>query len=194
MTLYTKIRGTSETLFQIGLSGPQIKNNSSAVEARNSTDAAFVIGRGLDPVGDDDWTTKRFVEGALSTSRIAFAPGTRNVSIYTVPAPLGLGRFILTRCIVRISTALVGTGNVTFSIGSTSGGTQIILPIVINSATALTVVAGEAVASLGAGMLLANAYEAVYSSGQIIYANLTIAGIVTDGFVDVYIYGLKLSS
>jgi hypothetical protein len=131
----------------------------------------------------------------VATSRITFAPGTRNVAIYTVPvSPAGLGRFILARCIVRLALALVGTGSITFSIGSTSGGTQIILPVAITSASAVNVIAGEALASLGAGMPVTNAYEAVLPAGQVIYANLTAAGTVTDGYVDVYLYGLLLSA
>ena len=131
----------------------------------------------------------------VATSRITFAPGTRNVAIYTVPAsPSGLGRLILTRCLVRVALALVGSGNITFSVGSTSGGTQIILPIVITSSTLETVIAGEAVASLGLGMPSSNAYEAVFSAGEVIYANLTKTGTVTDGYVDVYLYALLVSA
>jgi hypothetical protein len=133
-------------------------------------------------------------QSAVATSRIAFAPGSRTVTIYTVPAtPTGNGRFVLTRCIVRLSAALVGTGNVTFKLGSTSGGAQIISSLVVNNSTAMTVLAGEAIASLGSDMLAANAYEAVYNAGQSFYANLVIAGSVTDGQIDVYLYGELLS-
>jgi hypothetical protein len=131
----------------------------------------------------------------VATSRITFAPGTRNVPIYTVPAsPSGLGRLILARCLVRVALALVGSGSITFSVGSTSGGTQIILPIVITSSTAETIIAGEAIASLGLGMPSSNAYEAIFSAGQVIYANLTKTGTVTDGYVDVYLYALLVSA
>jgi hypothetical protein len=131
---------------------------------------------------------------ADSTSSIALATGTRNVLIYTVPAlPTGNGRFILTRCILRLSSAVVGTGAATVSIGSTSGGTQIVLPVLLNSGSVLSVIAGEALASLGANMLSANGYEAVYNAGQNIYANITVTGIVTAGIVDVYIYGIYLN-
>jgi hypothetical protein len=130
-----------------------------------------------------------------ATSRVAFAPGTRNVIIYTTPAsPTGNGRFILTRCIVRLGVSLLGTGNVTISVGSTSGGTQIILPVNINSATVQNVLAGEAVATLGANMTVVNAYEAVYSAGQDIYVNVLVTGLVTSGAVDIYIWGLWLTS
>lgn len=57
MSFYSKIRGTFETLFQIGKGGPQIKNSSGVIEARNSTDAAYVNVRGLDPVAAQDFVT-----------------------------------------------------------------------------------------------------------------------------------------
>jgi hypothetical protein len=41
MSLYSKVRGTFETLFQLGKGGPQLKNSSGAVQFRNSADSAF---------------------------------------------------------------------------------------------------------------------------------------------------------
>lgn len=52
MSLYSKLRGTAETLFQLGFGGPQWKNVSGppvAIEARDTSDAAYVIVRGADP-------------------------------------------------------------------------------------------------------------------------------------------------
>lgn len=60
MSLWLKVRGTIETILQLGIDGPQIKNNSSVIEARSSTDAAFVKVRGADPAADDDLVTKRY--------------------------------------------------------------------------------------------------------------------------------------
>lgn len=62
MSLWAKVRGTIETIFQIGLSGPQIKNNSGNVDVRNSADTGYVIVRGGTPVGDNDLTTKSYVD------------------------------------------------------------------------------------------------------------------------------------
>jgi hypothetical protein len=45
MSVYSKLRGTIETLFQLGLGGPNLKNNGGAVEARNAADGAFAIVR-----------------------------------------------------------------------------------------------------------------------------------------------------
>jgi len=62
MSLWSKVRGTIETIFQLGLGGPQLKNNSGAIEARDAADATFVIGRGATPVAANDWATKAYVD------------------------------------------------------------------------------------------------------------------------------------
>jgi hypothetical protein len=62
MSFYSKIRGTVETLFQLGLDGPQLKSNANTIEHRNSTDAAFVRTRAADPTGYDDLATRRHTE------------------------------------------------------------------------------------------------------------------------------------
>jgi hypothetical protein len=60
MSLYSKIRGTFETLFQIGKAGPQLKNNGGNVDVRNPADAAYVNVRGADPLTNDDLLTLRY--------------------------------------------------------------------------------------------------------------------------------------
>lgn len=60
--LISRIRGTSSLLFQLGLAGPNVKNNSGVVEFRDNADAAFVIARGLDPVGANDLVTKNYFD------------------------------------------------------------------------------------------------------------------------------------
>jgi hypothetical protein len=72
MSLWAKIRGTIETIFQLGLNGPNLKNNGGNVDVRNAGDTAYVNARGADPVIPDDLTTKRYVD-ALTI------PGSRNV-------------------------------------------------------------------------------------------------------------------
>lgn len=111
-------------------------------------------------------------------------------TLFTIPAvPAGAGRIILTRCIVRLSTALVGAGNCTIRVGSAVGGQQIVLDVVVNNATAVGVIAGETTASLGADMLPTQAFEAVYPAGQGIFVRLTPAGVVTAGDATFYLFG-----
>jgi hypothetical protein len=72
MSLWSKIRGTQELLFQLGLGGPNVKNNAGAVENRNAGDTAFAIVRGASPQGDNDLVTKAYAD-TLSTRSIVTA-------------------------------------------------------------------------------------------------------------------------
>lgn len=67
--LWQKIKGTTETVFQIGLNGPNVKNNAGALEARNAGDNAFAVLRAGAPAAGDDLTTKAYVDG-LSGSAV----------------------------------------------------------------------------------------------------------------------------
>lgn len=62
MSLWSKIRGTIENLWQIGLGGPQIKNSSGVIEARNAADSGYVIVRGAAPVGNFDLVNKQYAD------------------------------------------------------------------------------------------------------------------------------------
>ena len=63
MTVYKKLRGFVGSIFQLGLTGPQLKPISGGVlEIRDDTDAAYAITRGLDPVGAQDYVTKTYFE------------------------------------------------------------------------------------------------------------------------------------
>ena len=63
MSFFSKLRGTMESIFQIGKAGPNIKNNSGVVEIRDTNDSAFAILRASgSPVGDNDLITKLYFE------------------------------------------------------------------------------------------------------------------------------------
>ncbi len=90
-SLWSKIRGTVETIFQIGLAGPQVKNNAGVVEMRDPTDAIFVITRGAAPVGNDDYTTKLYVDngtagGVVREIRLAIGTSASQLSATSIPA------------------------------------------------------------------------------------------------------------
>lgn len=68
MSILSKLRGTIENLFQIGKGGPNIKNNSGAIEFRNSADNAFAITRGATPISSDDLTPKLYVDSISASS------------------------------------------------------------------------------------------------------------------------------
>jgi hypothetical protein len=75
VSLFSKLRGTAETLFQVGLGGPQAKNNAGNLEARNATDAAFVIVRGATPVAANDLATKAYVDAGDTTAMSVLGNG-----------------------------------------------------------------------------------------------------------------------
>jgi len=62
MSFRSKLIGTIEGIFQLGLGGPNLKNSSGVIEARNAGDTAYAIVRGLTPVGNDDLATKNYVD------------------------------------------------------------------------------------------------------------------------------------
>lgn len=79
MNVFSKLRGTIEKFFQIGLGGPQFKNDTGEIDARDAADAIFVNVRGADPVIDDDLTTKRYVDAlAPSAGSVSYTPTDPN--------------------------------------------------------------------------------------------------------------------
>lgn len=66
MSFWTKIRGTVETYWQIGLGGPLWKANTGIVEARNAGDSAYAIVRGAEPSDTSDLATKNYVDSKPS--------------------------------------------------------------------------------------------------------------------------------
>ena len=80
MSLRSKIRGTIETLFQLGLGGPQLKNNSSVIEARNSTDAGFVVVRGATAISGNDLVT--FAQLPSGTQRGYYGDGNDGAAVF----------------------------------------------------------------------------------------------------------------
>jgi hypothetical protein len=84
MSLYSKIRGTIESLFQLGLGGPQWKNNAGNIEARNAADSVFVIGRGADPVAANDWITLGYVVNRTVEITVDFGTQPTVDALFTV--------------------------------------------------------------------------------------------------------------
>ena len=63
MGFFSKINGVIQDFFQLGgPAGPALKNVAGAIEARNAADAAYAILRGATPVGNNDLTTKAYVD------------------------------------------------------------------------------------------------------------------------------------
>ncbi len=63
MGLFSKLAGTVSSFFQIGgPAGPGVNANGAALEAKNAANNAFAVMRGATPVGDNDFTTKAYVD------------------------------------------------------------------------------------------------------------------------------------
>lgn len=70
MSIFKKIRGTIETIWQIGRSGPNIKDNSGVVEIKNSDDSALAVIRFATPVADTDGVNKLYADSIVKPVRI----------------------------------------------------------------------------------------------------------------------------
>ena len=122
MSLWSKLRGTIETIFQIGLGGPQWKNNAGAMESRNATDSAFNITRGATPLAANDYATKNYVDSAVGGGAdvllIRFALGTATASSATsIPA----GAIVLS---ATLDVTTPYSGGATISIGQAGALTE----------------------------------------------------------------------
>ncbi len=76
MGLFARILGSVASFFQIGgPNGPGFNDNAGALEAKNSTNTAFTIARGADPVNPNDFVT---LESLSSPGGTAAPPRTLN--------------------------------------------------------------------------------------------------------------------
>jgi hypothetical protein len=133
MSLWSKIRGTIETIFQLGLNGPNLKNNGGAIEGRNSGDTAFTVVRGDTPVAANDLTTKAYVDATVMTGsireiRMPITTSASQSSAVSIPA-----NAVIAEATVKITTAYdVGT----IAVGRT-GSTSLLVGATDNLPTAI---------------------------------------------------------
>jgi hypothetical protein len=120
MSVWAKIRGTIEAVFQLGLGGPNLNNNGGIIEAKNAALSSFAIVRGATPVGANDLATKAYVDSGGASGavqEIRFAIGTATVSSATqIPANAQISE-----CQVEITTPY--SGGSTISVGQTGAVT-----------------------------------------------------------------------
>ncbi len=92
MSLYSKIRGTIERAFSLGLAGPQVKvgDSSDQLDARNSDDTDFARVRVADPIDADDAVNLRTLEDriVLLNKQIALLAFTLVATGIDVPSDL----------------------------------------------------------------------------------------------------------
>lgn len=124
MATRDKLRGTTETLFQIGIKGHQIKYNggSPGIEARDKDDAAYCVVRGAPPVADNDFVTKKhFDDNNSSNLNIACAEitvGTSSIAPTTGSLPANA-----TVTEVRLVIDTPYSAGATISVALTAGAT-----------------------------------------------------------------------
>ncbi len=121
---------------------------------------------------------------------------TANTIIDTRPAsPSGINRWKLVSIDLRLKTAITGGGtpSATISIGSTSGGTEIVITQSVTSSTPVgTIVGGFQLTSLGSDMSQGTGFEAMYPASQNIYANVVETGTPSTGTVTAYLLWQEL--
>lgn len=133
-------------------------------------------------------------EGPQGSVALTFgASGNVDGTAFTVPAsPTGAGRFVLSRVVVRLATALTGSGSVAVTVGTTAGGQQFITSLTVNNASVVGVLAGLNIATLGASMLAVQGYEAVLDPGATVVVRCATTGTVSAGGIKVYVFGYYL--
>jgi hypothetical protein len=130
--------------------------------------------------------------GPVATVASTFSTTAGNVdaTVYTIPAsPSGAGRFVLSVPRVRLNTAIVGTGNVTVTVGIAAGGTEYVLAVVLNNATAVGIVAGLALSTYGTALLIGNGYQVDLAAGATITVRWATAGTISAGAGEVAVFG-----
>jgi hypothetical protein len=133
----------------------------------------------------------------IASVAVPFSLGAGSVdrTLFTVPAlPIGAGRLVVSRFFVRLSTALGGsdTGTVAVRLGTSVGGNQLMTDRPVDKLTALGIIGGLSIATYGASLLAANAYEATLAAGDVIRVRATTTGSISAGAATAYLYGWLL--
>lgn len=95
MSVWSKILGTIETVFQVGLGGPRIRNDQASsgsvgLDARTSDDASYANVRAADPLIDDDVATMRYVDERVERLAAIVAELIAALAANGVDLPLGI--------------------------------------------------------------------------------------------------------
>lgn len=90
---WENLKGSFSSIFGIGgKNGPVLKDSSGVLEVRNSDDSAYQVARGASPVGDNDFTTKRWV--LTNSEHVVIIDGQMDGG--SPPAPSGAGFLVVT--------------------------------------------------------------------------------------------------
>lgn len=89
MAVYKNLAGTTETKFKLGIGGPQIKNNSGAIEARDTADAAYAaVAASLFKTYGNDFELNAGAAGSGADWKMTFRrPSTGQTEALTIVYP-----------------------------------------------------------------------------------------------------------
>ena len=120
MGVFAKLAGTITSFFQIGnTAGPGINSNGAALETKNAANNAFAVHRGASPVGDNDFTTKAYVDKVANKPTVASLQFNGNSSL---PTNSGTEQWY----VVTTSGANATIGQLLWDDGSGSGTVAVI--------------------------------------------------------------------
>jgi len=93
MSIYKKNRGSIESIHQLGIGGPNLKNNSGVIEAKNAADSALAVVRMADPLGDTDGVTKGWINSnfAIEMDSLTYGRLKRNSTTQYQIEPVSVG-------------------------------------------------------------------------------------------------------
>jgi len=128
MSIYKKNRGSIESIHQLGIGGPNLKNNSGVIEAKNAADSALAVVRMADPLGDTDGVAKGWVNSNFATEMDSLTYGrlkyNTNAQYQIEPISVGVKDFVyVNNGRVDISTPKVNnlSDNLLTATGTDSG-------------------------------------------------------------------------
>jgi hypothetical protein len=138
MGLIARINSFVNSFVQIGgPSGPGFNANSGALEAKNAANNAFAIVRGANPSGDNDLTTKKYVD-EIAKPYIVTAQAN---AVTALIANSGVEHYIVVSAPGTGAAAAYTSGTILWDDGSGTGNVDILGPtdgLIIITTVALT--------------------------------------------------------
>lgn len=139
MSLFAKIAGTVASFFQFGgTGGPGLNANGAALETRNAANSAFAVHRGAFPVGDNDFTTKAYVDEAFKPLIVTAQSNAPSALI----ANTGVEHYIVVSTAGTGAAAAYVAGSVLWDDGSGAGNVTVLGPMAGNEIIVTTSLVG----------------------------------------------------
>jgi hypothetical protein len=144
--VFSKLLGTVTSFFQIGgTAGPGVNANGAALETKNAANNAYAVHRGATPVGDNDFTTKAYVDKIANKPLPASLQFNGNNAL---PSNSGTEQWY----VVTTSGANATIGQLLWDDGS-GAGTVAVLPAVTGNTIVTTAAFSGGTISLAANQM-----------------------------------------